>query len=55
VAVQPIIEEAGGVVTDFWGQPIDYSQPLTRAGQNFTICGGAPELHKQLQAIIHAT
>lgn len=53
VALQPIIEEAGGVVTDFWGKPMDYSNALQRANENFTICAGAPELHKQLQMIIH--
>lgn len=52
VAIQPIIEEAGGIVTDFWGQPIDYSQPLTKVADNFTICAGAPALHTQLQKII---
>lgn len=54
VALQPIVEEAGGIVTDFWGQPMDYSQPLNRTQENFTICAAAPELHKQLQEIIHA-
>lgn len=54
VALQPIIEEAGGIMTDFWGKPMDYSNPLTRAQQNFTICAGAPELLKQLQAIIQS-
>lgn len=52
VALQPIVEEAGGVVTDFWGKPMDYSNPLARAQENFTICAGSPELHKQLQEII---
>lgn len=52
VAIQPIIEEAGGIVTDFWGQPIDYSQPLTKVADNFTICAGALALHAQLQKII---
>lgn len=52
VALQPIIEEAGGVVTDFWGQEMDYSNPLQRATENFTICAGAPTLHQQLQSII---
>lgn len=55
VALQPIIEEAGGVMTDFWGKPMDYASPLTKAQQNFTICAGAPELHKQLQEIIHSS
>lgn len=54
VALQPIVEEAGGIVTDFWGKPMDYSDPLTKAQDNFTICAGAPELHKQLQGIIHS-
>jgi len=55
VAFQPIVEEAGGVVTEFWGQPMDYSHPLTKADKNYTICAGSPELHRQLQAIIHST
>lgn len=53
VAIQPIVEEAGGVVTDFWGRPMDYTNPLNRLQDNFTICAGSPELHKQLQAIIN--
>lgn len=53
VALQPIIEEAGGVVTDFWGAPLDYSRPLTRAGENMTICVGAPAIHEELQKVIH--
>lgn len=53
VAVQIIIEEAGGVYTDFWGNKIDYTKPLTRIKQNFTCCASAPSLHKQLQTLIH--
>lgn len=53
VALQPIVEEAGGIMTDFWGKPMDYSNPLTRAQENFTICAAAPTLHEQLQNIIH--
>jgi len=53
VAQQIIIEEAGGMYTDFWGKPIDYSDPLTKSKENFTFCAAAPELHKQLQEIIH--
>ncbi|MCA9369229.1 inositol monophosphatase [Candidatus Woesebacteria bacterium] len=53
VAFQPIIEEAGGVVTDFWGESLDYSNPLTRFEENMTICVGAPAIHEQLQKIIH--
>lgn len=53
VGLQIIIEEAGGVYTDFWGKPIDYSNPISKAGNNFTWCMAAPVLHKQLQEIIH--
>lgn len=52
IAIQPIVEEAGGIVTDFWGQPMDYSNALSRSEENFTICAGAPSLHAQLQTII---
>lgn len=54
VALQPIIEEAGGTVTDFWGEPMNYSNPLNRVEENYTICAGAPALHKELQKIIHS-
>lgn len=53
VALQPIVEEAGGIVTDFWGKPMDYTNALQRSNENFTICAAAPQLHKQLQEIIH--
>lgn len=53
VGQQVIIEEAGGIYTDFFGNPMDYSNPLSKAKQNFTWCIGAPEIHKQLQEIIH--
>jgi myo-inositol-1(or 4)-monophosphatase len=54
VAPQIIIEEAGGVYTDFWGKSIDYSTPTKRAEQNFTCCTAAPALHRQLQQIIES-
>lgn len=52
VAQQIIIEEAGGVYTDFFGSPIDYSEPLSKVNDNFTWCAGAPALHARLQQII---
>ena len=55
VAAQIIIEEAGGVYTDFEGRPINYSDAISKFENNFTMCAGAPSLHKQLQEIIHAT
>lgn len=39
VGMQIIIEEAGGIYTDFWGNPIDYTNPLEKVGLNFyTLC-----------------
>lgn len=52
VAQQIVIEEAGGVYTDFFGKPMDYSNPLSKAKNNFTFCAGSMELHRQLQGII---
>lgn len=52
VAQQIVIEEAGGVYTDFFGKPVDYSDPLTKVDDNFTLCAAAPALHAQLQQII---
>lgn len=53
VAPQILIEEAGGIYTDFYGNPMDYSNPLTKAKDNFTYCAASPLLHQQLQGIIH--
>jgi myo-inositol-1(or 4)-monophosphatase len=52
VAAQVLVEEAGGVYTDFYGKPIDYSNPLDKADNNYTYCAAPPVLHKQLQEII---
>ncbi|EKD57947.1 MAG: hypothetical protein ACD_57C00078G0002 [uncultured bacterium] len=54
VAQQIIIEEAGGVYTDLYGKPIDYTLPLSKAKLNFTQCIASPILHEQLQKIILA-
>lgn len=54
VAPQIIIQEAGGVYTDFYGQPIDYVDALARADENFTVCAASPVAHAGLQAIIRA-
>lgn len=48
-----IIEEAGGVYTDFYGKPMDYLNSLKRSKENFTQCIASPALHKQLQEIVH--
>jgi myo-inositol-1(or 4)-monophosphatase len=55
VAQQVIIEEAGGKYTDFWGKPVNYENPLTKAKDNFTFCAAAPVLHQQIQEIILKT
>jgi len=52
VAPQVIIQEAGGVYTNFIGKSIDYSNPLGKSENNFTVCASAPLLHKRLQEII---
>lgn len=54
VAPQIIVEEAGGIYTDFWGKLIDYSNPLSKIKQNFTCCAASQALHKQIQNIIHS-
>ncbi|MBP9817773.1 inositol monophosphatase [Candidatus Shapirobacteria bacterium] len=54
VGTQVIIEESGGIFTDFFGSPVDYSNPLSKAKENFTRCMGSPTIHKQLQQIIHS-
>lgn len=54
VAPHIVVEEAGGVFTDFFGVPINYTNALKRSDQNFTGCCASPALHRQLQAIIHA-
>jgi myo-inositol-1(or 4)-monophosphatase len=53
VAPHIVIEESGGLFTDFWGKPVDYSDPLTKTAVHFTNCAASPVLHQQLQEIIH--
>jgi myo-inositol-1(or 4)-monophosphatase len=52
VAPQIIIEEAGGLFTDFFGKAVDYTNPLSRVDENFTMCAASPALHERLQQII---
>ena len=47
-----LIEEAGGVYSDFFGKPMDYTNPLIKAKNNFTFCAAPPILHEALQKII---
>lgn len=52
VGLQPIIEEAGGVVTDLNGKKIDYSEPLKKYKDHFTFLSSAAGLHGELLKII---
>lgn len=52
VAPHIITEEAGAVWTTANGNPLDYTNPISKINQNFTFCVASPALHKQLQAII---
>jgi len=54
VGPQIVLEEAGAVYTDYLGNPIDYSDPLTKTELNYTNCVASPVLHKKLQEIIHS-
>lgn len=54
VAPQIIIQEAGGIYTDFYGNPIDYSNAIARVDQNFTVCAASPAAHAGLQTLIRA-
>lgn len=52
VAQQIIIEESGGIYTDFFGNKIDYSNALEKADDNFTFLAASPVLHSKLLEII---
>lgn len=54
VAQQIIIEESGGIYTDFYGKPIDYSNHLNRTHENYTFCAASPVLHQKLQKILNS-
>jgi myo-inositol-1(or 4)-monophosphatase len=54
VAPHILMQEAGGLYTDFWGRAMDYSECLMAPSANYTCCAGAAALHAQLQGIIHA-
>lgn len=53
VAPHSIIEEAGGIYTDYYGKQMNYTGIMNTPQQLFTCCTGAPVLHQQLQHIIH--
>lgn len=53
VAEHIIIEEAGGLYTDFYGRKIDYSSPTKRVNEKFSVCAASPALHAELQKVIN--
>lgn len=53
VAPHVIIEEAGGVFTDFIGRQMDYSNPMKKFSRIYTVCAAPKEIHAALQTIIH--
>ena len=53
VGLQIIIEEAGGIYTDFFGKPMDYTNPLAKVKENYTWCIAEHSLHQEIQKIIH--
>lgn len=55
VALQIVVEEAGGKYTDFYGNPLDYSNAFARINENFTYCAASPVLYDQLQKIIRTS
>lgn len=52
VPVDVLVHEAGGVYTDFSGNSIDYSNHMQDPERNYEYIVAAPQLHKQLLAII---
>lgn len=52
VALQIIIEEAGGKYTSLIGEELDYEEALTNHPKNYTVCAGAVLIHSQLQELI---
>lgn len=54
VAPLIVIEEAGGIYTDYYGKKMDFSKPLTKIQNRYSVCASTPILHKKLQEIIHS-
>lgn len=52
IAEHILIEEAGGKVTGFFGESLNYENTLTRSKEHFTMCAASPILHEDLQKII---
>lgn len=55
VGQQVVVEEAGGIYTDYFGEKMDYSKSLEKSEKTFSFCFGAPQIHKQIQEIVNST
>lgn len=54
VALNVIIEESGGVYTQYNGKPTDYRNFMQRTKEDFGCCASTPALHEQLQKVINS-
>lgn len=54
VALNVIIEESGGIYTQYNGKPTNYVNAMQRTKENFGCCASTPALHAQLQKVIHS-
>lgn len=52
VAQQIIIEQAGGIYTDYFGKPVVYTNVMSRMNTNFTFLGAAPKIHKEILKLV---
>lgn len=52
VAPAIIIEEAGGVYTDFYGAPVRFHVQQSSMTDRYTWCAASPVLHKRVQALL---
>lgn len=53
VAQQVIVEEAGGVYTDFYGNPPDYSNALSDPEATFSFIAAPAEIHAKIMEVLH--
>lgn len=54
VALDIIIQESGGIYTQYNGKPTDYRNSMQRTKEDFGCCASTPILYEQLQKVIHS-
>ncbi len=52
VPLHILIEEAGGIFTDYNGKKMDYSDHINKFNTYLSFCAGSKTLHKQVQEVI---